>query len=62
MPPVMGELYRAQMCKLGGNVARVELAGEQTHYTTPPVAEPLYVPWVKDRFAGKPAPDGCAAP
>ena len=62
VPPVMGELYRAQMCKLGGNVARVELAGEQTHYTTPPVAEPLYVPWVKDRFAGKPAPDGCAAP
>ena len=34
VPPVMGELYRAQMCKLGGNVARVELAGEQTHYTT----------------------------
>jgi pimeloyl-ACP methyl ester carboxylesterase len=62
VPPVMGELYRAQMCKLSGNVARVELAGEQTHYTTPPVPEPLYVPWVKDRFAGKPAPDGCAAP
>lgn len=62
VPPVMGELYRAQMCKLGGNVARVELAGEQTHYTTPPVAEPLYVPWVKDRFAGKPVADGCAVP
>jgi pimeloyl-ACP methyl ester carboxylesterase len=62
VPPVMGQLYREQMCKLGGNVTRVELPGAQTHYTTPPVAEPLYVPWVKDRFAGKPAADGCAVP
>jgi pimeloyl-ACP methyl ester carboxylesterase len=62
VPPVTSELYRAQMCKRGGNVARAELAGEQTHFTTPPTAEPLYVPWIKDRFAGKLAPDGCAAP
>jgi len=62
VPPVTGELYRAQMCKLGGNVARVELPGEETHFTTPPVAEPLYVPWVKALFAGKPAADGCAVP
>jgi hypothetical protein len=60
-PPVMGKLYRDQMCKLGGNVARVQLAGEQDHYTTPPTAQPLYVPWVRDRFEGKPIPDGCAA-
>jgi hypothetical protein len=59
VPPVMGELYRAQMCKLGANVARVQLPGDQTHYTTPPVAEPLYAAWVEDRFAGKPAPAGC---
>jgi pimeloyl-ACP methyl ester carboxylesterase len=62
VPPVMGELYRKQMCAMGANVARVQLPGSQTHYTTPPVAEPLYVPWVEDRFAGKPAQDGCAAP
>jgi pimeloyl-ACP methyl ester carboxylesterase len=60
-PPVMGKLYRDQMCKLGGNVTRVQLAGEQDHYTTPPAAQPLYVPWVRDRFEGKPLPDGCAA-
>lgn len=59
VPPVMGELYRNQMCKIGGNVARVELAGPQTHYTTPPVSEPLYAPWIEDRFAGKAAPNGC---
>jgi pimeloyl-ACP methyl ester carboxylesterase len=59
-PPVMGKLYRDQMCKMGGNVERVQLAGEQDHYTTPPTAQPLYVPWVKDRFEGKPLADGCA--
>ncbi len=59
VPPVMGALYRTQMCKLGANVARQQLPGNQTHYTTPPVAEPLYTAWVEDRFAGKPAPNGC---
>jgi hypothetical protein len=57
--PIMGQLYREQMCKAGANVARVQLPGEQSHYTTPGVAEPQYVPWILDRFAGKPAPDGC---
>lgn len=60
VPPVMGQLYRERMCKQGGNVARVQLAGEQTHYSTPGVAQPLYVPWVIDRFAGKPAANGCS--
>lgn len=59
--PVMGELYRKQMCALGGNVARVRLAGEQSHFTTPGASEPLYLPWVKDRFDGKAAADGCLA-
>ena len=59
--PVMGKLYREQMCKLGGNVARVRLAGNQSHFTTPGASEPLFLPWVKDRFEGKPAADGCAA-
>jgi hypothetical protein len=56
----MGKLYQEQMCKLGANVARTQLQGEQTHYTTPPVAEPLFATWVEDRFAGKQAPNGCA--
>lgn len=61
VPPVMGEIYREQMCKLGGNVTRVQLPGEQTHFSTPAAAQPLYLPWIIDRLAGKPAADGCAA-
>lgn len=60
VPPVMGELYREQMCKMGANVARVQLAGEITHFGTPAAAQTLYLPWVKDRFAGKPSEDGCS--
>ena len=40
-------------------VERVQLPGEQTHFTTPGVSAPLYVPWVKDRVAGKPIASGC---
>ena len=57
--PLMGQLYREQMCALGGNVTRVQLAGEQTHYSTPRAAEALYLPWIKDRFDGRAAADGC---
>ena len=60
VPPVMGKIYRDQMCGRGGNVARVQLAGDESHFTTPGAAEPLYVPWMMDRLAGKPAADGCA--
>lgn len=59
VPPVMGELYRKQMCGLGGNITRVQLAGEQTHFSTPGASAPLYVPWIQDRVAGKPIEDGC---
>lgn len=59
VPPVMGQLYREQMCKQGANVARVAL-GPLTHFATPAASQPIYLPWVKDRFAGKPAADGCA--
>jgi hypothetical protein len=31
LPPVMGKLYRDQMCWLGGNVARVRRRGELIH-------------------------------
>lgn len=60
VPPVMGKLYREQMCKRGANVARVAL-GALSHFATPAASQPLYLSWVKDRFAGKPAADGCAA-
>ena len=59
MPPIMGKLYQQQMCKLGGAVERVQLAGEQTHFSTPGAAEPLYLDWIKDRLAGKPVTAAC---
>lgn len=61
LPPVMGDYYRKKICALGGNVARVQLPGDQNHFTTPTVSIPFYMPWIKDRVAGKPAGDGCAA-
>ena len=59
VPPVMGQLYQKQMCGLGGNVDRVQLPGEQSHFTTPGSASPLYMPWIKDRIAGKPLANAC---
>jgi pimeloyl-ACP methyl ester carboxylesterase len=59
MPPVMGKIYQDQMCKLGGNVGRMQLPGEQSHFTTPGVAQPFYLQWMKDRVAGKPLKNGC---
>lgn len=61
VPPIMHKIYREQMCKLGGNVARVQLAGALTHFATPGASQPLYLPWIAERVAGKPAADGCAA-
>ncbi len=60
LPPIMGDYYRKKICALGGNVARVQLPGDQNHFTTPTVSIPFYLPWIKDRLAGKPAGDGCA--
>lgn len=61
LPPIMGKYYRDQVCAIGGNVARVQLPGDQNHFTTPPVSPPFYLPWIRDRISGKPAVDGCAA-
>jgi pimeloyl-ACP methyl ester carboxylesterase len=61
VPPVMGALYREQMCKKGANVTRVQLPGEQTHYSTPGASQSFFVPWVNERFAGKPPENGCSA-
>jgi len=58
--PVMGQLYHQRRCAMGANVTRVQLPGAQNHFTTPGASLPLYVPWIEDRFAGKPADNGCA--
>jgi pimeloyl-ACP methyl ester carboxylesterase len=59
-PPIMGKLYQEQMCKLGGNVNRMQLPGDQSHFTTPGASKQFYVSWIKDRLAGKPASNNCA--
>jgi len=59
VPPNMGDLYRKQMCGMGANITRVQLPGEQTHFSTPGTAQPMFVPWIADRFAGKDLADGC---
>lgn len=59
VPPVMHELYQKQMCAMGANIGRVQLPGEQTHFSTPGVSAPMYLEWVKDRIAGKPLANAC---
>ena len=59
VPPVMHELYQKQMCSMGANVERIQLPGEQTHFTTPGVSAPMYLEWVKDRIKGKPLSNNC---
>lgn len=61
VPPIMGKLYYEQMCKMGGNITRVQLPGKQSHFTTPETAEPFYVKWVADRFAGVEVKNGCVS-
>jgi hypothetical protein len=58
-PPIMGKLYQEQMCKLGGNVERIQLPGDQTHFTTPGSSAPFYRAWIKNRLDGKPATNNC---
>ena len=61
VPPVMGQLYQAEMCGRGANVARVQLPGEQTHFSTPGAAAAQTLAWIAERLAGVPAPGGCPA-
>lgn len=62
LPPIQSELYRQKMCAISGaNVGRMQLPDHQNHFTTPGASEQFYLPWIADRFAGKPAPDGCAS-
>ena len=59
VPPIMHELYQKQMCAMGANIERIQLPGQQTHFSTPGVSAPMYLQWVKDRIAGKPLTNGC---
>jgi pimeloyl-ACP methyl ester carboxylesterase len=59
VPPMMHKLYQDQVCKLGGNVGRMQLPGEQSHFTTPASSKPFYLSWVKDRIAGKALANAC---
>lgn len=58
-PPAMGALFQKQMCGLGGNVGRMELPGKQTHFDEPRGSQQFFLPWIKDRVAGKPLANGC---
>jgi hypothetical protein len=55
----MHQIYQKQMCSIGANVGRVQLPGEQTHFTTPGVSSPMYLEWIKDRINGKPLANSC---
>ncbi|QWD89918.1 lipase family protein [Polynucleobacter sp. MWH-Braz-FAM2G] len=58
--PAMGKFFQDQMCKRGANVGRLQLPGEKTgHFNEPPVSQQFFLPWIKDRFAGKPLPNAC---
>lgn len=61
VPPMMGQLYQAEMCGRGGNVARVQLPGAQTHFSTPGASSAQAVAWMRERLAGTTAPGGCPA-
>lgn len=58
MPPIQSEIYQKQKCAIGGNVQRIHLPGAN-HFTTPGLAQPIFTQWIKDRFDGKAAPNGC---
>lgn len=58
--PAMGQFFQEQMCKRGANVGRLELPGAKTgHFDEPPVSQQFFLPWIKDRFAGKPLANAC---
>lgn len=60
-PPIQGELYLKDMCSLGAsNVQRVQLPGEQSHFTTPGVSAPFYRTWIKARLSGEAVVSGCS--
>lgn len=61
VPPVMHQLYFQAACSRGATMSRIQLPGNQTHFSTPGAAEPYYVQWIADRFADQPLTNGCLA-
>lgn len=63
VPPVMHLKYMENVCKLGGEVTRIQLPGKVTHFGTPAASQSQYLEWLSDRFAGKPLPtaNGCGS-
>jgi len=59
VPPVMHKLYFEAACKQGAVMSRIELPGNNTHFSTPASSQPYWLPWIADRFAGKPVVNGC---
>lgn len=59
VPPIMHKLYFEAACKQGAVISRNELPGNNTHFSTPAASQPFFVPWILDRFAGKPILNGC---
>lgn len=58
--PAMGQFFQEQMCKRGASVGRMELPGAKTgHFDEPPVSQQFFLPWIKDRFDGKPLANAC---
>ena len=58
VPKPMVDIYEAQMCKKGANVQHIEIDGA-THFTSPVESQKTFLPWIKDRFAGKPLTNAC---
>jgi len=51
--------YMQRACRFGQPVLFTTYQGAN-HQTIPAAAQKQYVPWIADRFAGKPAPTGCS--
>ena len=59
VPPVMHKVYFEAACKQGAVMSRIELPGNNTHFSTPAASQPYWLPWIADRFAGTPVANGC---
>ena len=58
VPPTETESYVARLCANGAKVDLRLLAGVE-HITAGHDAVPIVLPWIADRFAGRPAPTTC---
>jgi pimeloyl-ACP methyl ester carboxylesterase len=61
VPPRMHQLYFEAACQQGAVISRIQLPGNNTHFSTPAASEPFYLAWMEDRFHRKPVINGCSA-